>query len=127
MSYPSLAACLLVFSAFPAHSDSEFQITCAGRDTMTISRAQYGLTTAMWPGHHFQIAAGRQRSQINGGDKVTITRFRNGDQLIVDKSSGETFFAFNGSSELVSCSRTSDRQTEAISLERYDGSAQNNS
>ena len=127
MSIKSLAACLLVFSAFPAHSDNEFQITCPGRATMTITRAQYGLTTAMWPNHHFQVAAGKQRSQINGVNKVSITRFRNGDQLIVDKSSGETFFAFTGSSELVSCSRSRDRQTSAISLERYDGSARSHS
>lgn len=127
MSFKSLAACLLVFSTFPAHSDTEFQITCPGRATMTISRAQYGLTTAMWPNHHFQVASGKQLSQIDGGDKVTITRFRNGDQLIVDKSSGETFFAFSGSSELVSCSRTRDRETDAISLERYDGSLQSHS
>lgn len=123
MSLKSLAACLLAISAFPAYSSSEFQITCPGRETMTISRAQYGLTTAMWPGHHFQIASGKQRSHIDGGDRVTITRFRNGDQLIVDKSSGETFFAFNGSSELVSCSRTSNRESSAISLQRFDDRA----
>ncbi|MBP2171044.1 hypothetical protein J2125_004236 [Erwinia toletana] len=127
MSYSALAACLLAFTLFPAHADSEFQITCPGRATMTISRAQYGLTTAMWPGHHFQIASGRQRSQINGGDRVTITRFRNGDQLIVDKSSDETFFAFNNSNELVPCARSSDRESDAISLERYADSATDHS
>lgn len=118
-----LAACHIM----PAWSDTEFQITCPGRATMTVSRAEYGLSTLMWPTRHFQIAAGQQRASIKGGDKVAITRFRNGDQLIVNKDNGDTFFVYANSDKLLPCNRTEKRDTEILSLERYDDSQRPNS
>ena len=58
-----------------AHSETEFQITCPGRPVMTVSRAQHGLSTLMWPPHHFQVASGQTRTTINNGEQVAITRF----------------------------------------------------
>lgn len=115
-----IALGLLACYVTPAWSESEFQINCPGRPTMTISRAEYGLTTLMWPQGHFQIAAGQQRTQLKAGDKVAITRFRNGDQLIVNQRSEETFFVYRDSDKLVPCSRSEKRDVDALSLERYD-------
>lgn len=111
----------------PAWSETEYQITCPGRPTMTVSRAEYGLSTLMWPTRHFQIAAGQQRTSLQGGDKVAITRFRNGDQLIVNKKNDETFFVYANSNKLLPCSRTDKRDAQILSLERYDDSARPNS
>lgn len=121
----SVAALLMLagLSAVSAQAETEFQITCSGRATMTVSRAAYGLSTLMWGEHHFQIASGQTRSRINDGDKVAITQFRNGDQLIVNKSSGETFFAFNDSDNLTPCNRSADRDTQSVTLERWDAAA----
>ncbi len=115
-----LAVGLLACYVAPAWSESEFQITCPGRATMTVSRANYGLSTLMWPTHHFQVAAGQQRTHLQQGDKVAITRFRNGDQLIVNKSNDEIFFVYAGSDKLLPCNRTEKRDAEILSLERYD-------
>ncbi|ORM69327.1 hypothetical protein HA48_19405 [Pantoea wallisii] len=116
----TITLALMVCYITPAWSESEFQINCPGRPVMTVSRADYGLSTLMWPSRHFQVAAGQQRTRLKEGDKVSITRFRNGDQLIVNKNSGETFFVYAGSDKLMPCSRTEKRDAEIISLERYD-------
>lgn len=123
------AGCLLACSSFAAWGETDshpqntqFQITCAGRPTMTVTKAQYGLTTLKWPGDHFQIAAGNQRSQTDSGVKVSIVLFRNGDQMIVNKTDGKTFFSFNGDNKLVPCSRSSERENNAVTLQRTDAS-----
>ncbi|MBK0095403.1 hypothetical protein IBT49_05405 [Erwinia sp. S63] len=123
----AIAVGLVACQIAPAWSDTEFQITCPGRPTMTVSRAEYGLSTLMWPTRHFQIAAGQQRTRLQGGDKVAITRFRNGDQLIVNKNNDDTFFVFANSDKLIPCNRTEKRDTEILSLERYDDSQRPNS
>ncbi|MEZ3498672.1 hypothetical protein [Pantoea sp. KPR_PJ] len=103
-----------------AWGDTQFQITCPGRPTMTLSRAQYGLSTLAWPQHHFQIASGEQHTRLDGGDKVAITRFRNGDQLIVNKASRDVFFVYHDSARLIPCSRSETRNVDQLSLEPYD-------
>lgn len=114
---------LLSCAIAPAWSETQFQITCPGRSTMTISRAAYGLSTLTWPQHHFQIAAGEQHTRLQGGDRVAITRFRNGDQLIVNKASEETFFVYRDSNRLLPCSRSETRDVDQLSLEPYDDRA----
>lgn len=116
----TLVVGLLACQIAPAWSESEFQITCPGRPTMTVSRAAYGLSTLMWPTRHFQIAAGQQRTKLEAGDPVAITRFRNGDQLIVNQRSKEIFFVYRDSDKLLPCSRSEKRDVDALSLERYD-------
>lgn len=69
----------------------EFQISCQGRQTMTIDRAEYGISTLMWGGDNFQIAAGQQRTRLSDGQPVSITLFRNGDQLMIDQATQNTF------------------------------------
>lgn len=118
----ALAVGLMACQVAPAWSETEFQLNCPGRPTMTVSRANYGLSTLMWPTRHFQVAAGQQRTSLQDGDKVAITRFRNGDQLIVNKNSGETFFVYANSDKLLPCSRTEKRDAQILSLERYDDS-----
>ncbi|CAH0492472.1 unnamed protein product [Peronospora farinosa] len=59
-----IALGLLACHIAPAWSETEFQLNCPGRTTMTVSRAEYGLTTLMWPPGHFQIAAGQQRTRL---------------------------------------------------------------
>jgi len=115
-----IALGLLASSIAPAWSETEFQLTCPGRPTMTISRADYGLTTLMWPPRHFQIASGQQRTRLDAGDRVAITRFRNGDQLIVNQRSQATFFVYRDSDKLLPCSRSAKRDVDALSLARYD-------
>jgi len=115
-----IALGLLACHIAPAWSETEFQLNCPGRATMTVSRAEYGLTTLMWPQGHFQIAAGQQRTRLEAGDKVAITRFRNGDQLIVNQRSQATFFVYRDSDKLLPCSRSEKRDVDALSLERYD-------
>jgi len=122
-----MAVGVLACQIAPARSETEYQITCPGRPTMTVSRAEYGLSTLMWPTRHFQIAAGQQRTSLKGGDKVAITRFRNGDQLIVNKKNDETFFVYANSNKLLPCSRSDKRDAQILSLERYDDSARPNS
>lgn len=119
------AGCLLAITSYAAWSDAgspnrQFQITCDGRPTMTVTKARYGLTTLKWPGDHFQVAAGHKRSQLDGGAKVSIILFRNGDQMIVNKSSDETFFSFDGVGTLVPCSRSAERENQAVQLPRTD-------
>jgi hypothetical protein len=123
----AIAVGLMASHIAPAWSETEFQITCPGRPTMTVSRAEYGLSTLMWPTRHFQIAAGQQRTRLQGGDKVAITRFRNGDQLIVNKNNDDTFFVYADSDKLIPCNRTEKRDAEILSLERYDDSQRPNS
>lgn len=117
-----IAVGLLACQIIPAHSETEFQINCPGRATMTVSRAAYGLSTLMWPQHHFQVAAGQKRARLDDGDKIAITRFRNGDQLIANKNNGEIFFVYSGSEKLLPCSRTEKRDNDVIPLARYDAS-----
>lgn len=102
--------------------NTKFQITCPGRPTMTVTKAQYGLTTLMWPGDHFQIAAGHQRSKTENGDKVSIVLFRNGDQMVVNQSDDNIFFSYDGANKLVSCTRSSERDNNAVELQRTDAS-----
>lgn len=102
--------------------NSEFQINCAGRPTMTVTKAQYGLTTLMWAGDHFQIASGEQHSKTESGDKVTIVLFRNGDQMIVNQPDDKTFFSYSDGKDLVSCSRTGERENSTVTLQRTDAS-----
>jgi len=119
-----LLACITFIAwgsdATPQRLNTEFQITCPGRPTMAITTAQYGLTTVMWSGDNFQIAVGEQQSHTDNGVNVTITRFRNGDQMIVNQSSGETYFSYNGGQKLVPCSRTGERENDAVTLQRTD-------
>ncbi len=89
---------------------------------MTVGRADYGLSTLMWPKHHFQVASGQQRTRLKQGDNVAITRFRNGDQLIVNQDTNETFFVFANSNKLLACMRSEKRDVEVLSLERNDNS-----
>ncbi|MEN4978102.1 hypothetical protein ABEI05_08265 [Erwinia billingiae] len=121
--------CLLVCATFAAQANNdtpplntEFQITCPGRPTMTVTQAQYGLTTLMWPGDNFQIAAGNQRSKTDNGVKVSIVLFRNGDQMVVNTSDDDTFFSYSGVQKLVPCSRSSERENSAVDLQRTDSS-----
>ncbi|MEI2264889.1 hypothetical protein [Erwinia sp. CGal63] len=121
-------AAALVACSFFAHAsnsaappqNSEYQITCPGRPTMTVTSAQYGLTTLLWAGDHFQVAAGSQRSHTDNGDSVAIILFRNGDQMVTNKNTDETFFSYNGQKHLVSCSRTSEREKSTVTLQRTD-------
>ena len=123
----AIAVGLMACQIAPAWSETQFQITCPGRPTMTVSRANYGLSTLTWPKRHFQVAAGQQRTSLKSGDKVAITRFRNGDQLIVNKNNDETFFVYANSNKLLPCARTEKRDAEILSLERYDDSQRPNS
>ncbi|MDF7650067.1 hypothetical protein [Candidatus Pantoea formicae] len=123
----AIAVGLMACQIAPAWSETQFQITCPGRPTMTVSRANYGLSTLMWPKRHFQVAAGQQRTSLKSGDKVAITRFRNGDQLIVNKNNDDTFFVYANSNKLLPCARTEKRDAEILSLERYDDSQRPNS
>lgn len=100
--------------------NSEYQITCPGRPTMTVANAQYGLTTLMWAGDNFQIASGSQQSRADNGDKVAMVLFRNGDQMVMNKSTDETFFSYNGQNKLVSCSRSRERENSTVTLQRTD-------
>lgn len=109
---------MLVISS--ARSETEFQITCPGRAVMTISRAQYGLTTLMWPKRHFQVASGQTKHTLQDGAQVSITRFRNGDRLIINQTSGKAWFAYRNSNKLLPCSRSAKRDVEAVTLERFD-------
>ncbi|CAB0011913.1 unnamed protein product, partial [Nesidiocoris tenuis] len=61
---------------------------------MTVSRDDYGISTLMWPEHQFEIAAGETFSQLTSGDRVSVTQFRNGDQMMVDDRTEETFFSY---------------------------------
>lgn len=127
MKAARLALCLIAGFSASAWSESEFQIQCPGRPVMTVSRAQYGLSTLYWPKQHFQIAAGQLQTRTDNGDKVAITRFRNGDQLIVNKSNLDTFFVYHDSDDLIPCRRTTTHEVDALSLERYDDRQRNDS
>ena len=121
----SLLACSFLAHASDSAEpmqNSEYQISCAGRPTMTVTNAQYGLTTILWAGDNFQIASGSQQSHTDSGDKVEIVLFRNGDQMVINRSSNETFFSYNGQKKLVSCSRTSERENSTVTLQRTDAS-----
>jgi hypothetical protein len=123
------AGCLIACASLPVRAtsdsprlNSEFQITCPGRPTMTVTKAQYGLTTLMWPGDHFQIAAGKQHSETKNGDKVSIVLFRNGDQMVVNQSDENIFFSYDGVNKLVSCTRSSEKDNSAVELQHTDAS-----
>ncbi|OON41511.1 hypothetical protein BTJ39_05780 [Izhakiella australiensis] len=94
----------------------EFQLTCPGRATMTVSRVYYGLTTLLWPEHQFQIAAGKTFSRLDNGDRVSVTLFRNGDQMMVDDRTGETFFSYAGSNKVIPCQRSANRAIQIVTL-----------
>ncbi|WP_249213129.1 MULTISPECIES: hypothetical protein [unclassified Tatumella] len=103
--------------AFAAPNDGdEFQISCAGRPTMTIDRAEYGISTLMWGDNNFQIAAGQDRTRLQDGQPVSITLFRNGDQLMVDNATQNTFFVYAGTTTLVPCERTDSRPDPLLTL-----------
>lgn len=114
------AAGLLTLLSASAQGETEFQLTCPGRPVMTISRAQYGLSTLMWPQRHFQVASGQTHHTMKNGAKVSITRFRNGDRLVINQTSGEAWFAYHNSEKLLPCSRSAKREVDAVTLERFD-------
>ncbi|WP_294907554.1 hypothetical protein [Tatumella sp. UBA2305] len=104
-------------AAYAAPDDGdEFQISCSGRPTMTIDRAEYGISTLMWGDDNFQIAAGQDRMRLQDGQPVSITLFRNGDQLMVDNATGDTFFVYAGTTKLVPCERTDTRPDPLLTL-----------
>ncbi len=102
-------------NAAPDDGD-EFQISCPGRSTMTIDRAEYGISTLTWGGDNFQIAAGQDRTRLQDGQPVSITLFRNGDQLMVDNATRNTFFVYAGTTTLVPCERTYTRPDPLLTL-----------
>ena len=104
----------------PGSRETGFQRVCPEPPTMTVSRRGHGLTTLMGPANRFPIAAGQQRTRLEAGDQVAITRFRNGDQLIVNQRSQATFFVYRDSDKLLPCSRSEKRDVDALTLERYD-------
>ena len=112
ISMPLTAA----FALTPPNDGDEFQISCPGRATMTIDRAEYGISTLMWGTDNFQIAAGQERTQLNDGQPVGITLFRNGDQLMVDKTTRDAFFVYAGTTALVPCERTLTRPDPLLTL-----------
>lgn len=91
-----------------AYADAEFQIQCPGRPTMTILRAEYGLSMLMWQ-KHFLLASGEKVSRLKDGDKVSITQFRNGDELIRDRANSTVYFDYEDTSSPVECDHTSIR------------------
>ncbi len=112
-----IAAPLAAAFAYAQPDDGdEFQISCAGRPTMTVDRAEYGISTLMWAGDNFQIAAGQDRTRLQGGQPVSITLFRNGDQLMVDNATQNTFFVYAGTTTLVPCERTYSRPDPLVKL-----------
>lgn len=124
-----LAILMPLTAAVAAPNDGdEFQISCQGRQTMTIDRAEYGISTLMWGTDNFQIAAGQERTRLQDGQPVSITLFRNGDQLMVDQATQNTFFVYAGTSALVPCERTFTRPDPLLTLTPWsdqstDGSA----
>lgn len=116
------------FALTPPNDGDEFQISCPGRDTMTIDRAEYGISTLMWGTDNFQIAAGQERTRLSDGQPVWITMFRNGDQLMVDKATQNTFFVYAGTQALVPCERTFTRPDPLLTLTPWSDThtAQNN-
>lgn len=110
----SLHTTVLLFALSPqAKADTEFQIQCPGRQTMTILRAEYGLSMLMWPKQHFLLAAGEKVSQLADGDRVSITQFRNGDERIRDRGNGIVYFDYEDSANPVECSHTGMRDVPA--------------
>jgi len=97
---------LYASSAFGA-VEKEFNIECLGRPPMTVVRANYGLSMLMWSQSNFVIASGQNISHLPNGDKVSITQFRDGDQLFDDKSNGDIFFEYLHSENLQYCHRLS--------------------
>ncbi len=116
------------FALTPPNDGDEFQISCPGRDTMTVDRAEYGISTLMWGTGNFQIAAGQERTRLSDGQPVWITMFRNGDQLMVDKATQNTFFVYAGTTALVPCERTFTRPDPLLTLTPWSDThmAQNN-
>ncbi|WP_261640742.1 hypothetical protein [Erwinia mallotivora] len=109
-------------SATPPAINTEYQITCPGRPGMTITNAQFGLTTMMWAGDNFQIAEGNQQSQTSDGMKVAITLFRNGDQMMVNESNQQTWFSYSGGQKLVRCNRSAGHENSTVTLPHTDAS-----
>lgn len=119
-----LAACLLLLSAgLQAKSSSGeqtlYQLNCPGRTTMTVARAQGGLSTLSWHGHHFQVAATIQRQKLTSGQTLTLTQFRNGDRLIVNADTGNVWFAYRGESHPVRCQGSEPRKSQVITLQTW--------
>lgn len=106
----------------PPVLNTEYQINCPGRPTMTVTNAQFGLTTVMWAGDNFQIAVGSQQSHTSDGVKVAITLFRNGDQMMVNETNRQTWFSWSGGQKLVECSRSGERENSTVTLQHTDDS-----
>lgn len=118
----------MLFSVRLAIADSELQIQCLGRQTMKIFRAEYGLSMLMWPHHHFLLASGEKVSHLlnrdrdRDTDRVSITQFRNGDELLRDRVNDAVYFYYNEAATPVERNQTDMHELPAGVPPRYEPS-----
>lgn len=65
----------------PAWAGTAVKLSCSLRQSVTISRFHYKLSTMKW-GDHFQVASGMKQAQTKSHVPFRITSFQNGDDLV---------------------------------------------
>ncbi|VFS66555.1 Uncharacterised protein [Raoultella terrigena] len=79
----------------PAWAGTAVKLSCSLRQSVTISRFHYKLSTMKW-GDHFQVASGMKQAQTKSHVPFRITSFQNGDDLVFFPDSNEYFFFYSG-------------------------------
>lgn len=79
----------------PVWAGTAVKLSCSLRQSVTISRFHYKLSTMKW-GEHFQVASGMKQAQTKSHVPFRITRFQNGDDLLFFPDSNEYFFFYSG-------------------------------
>ncbi|BDH45509.1 hypothetical protein TUM12370_15530 [Salmonella enterica subsp. enterica serovar Choleraesuis] len=122
--YPYSLLCLVLGALTFSHNASaqvqtQFDINCPGRSSMTVVRAVSGLSTLSWDKTNFQVAAGLHKGRLDNGNPVTFTRFRNGDRLLINTVDGSAWFVYAGEHKPVRCQRSDSREAPVLTLQYH--------
>jgi len=110
---------LLLIAASGARADEAVKLHCPTRGALTVSFFNYSLITMKW-GEHFQVAAGKHKSQTKTGVPFWTTRFGNGDDLAFFPDAGQYYLFYSGAEEPEACSEVGSFVYPVITPPRYE-------
>lgn len=110
---------LLLIAASGAQGDEAVKLNCPSRGTLTVSFFNYSLMTMKW-GDHFQVAAGKHKSETKNGEPFWTTSFGNGDDLAFFPDTDQYWLFYAGAEQPELCREMGSFSYPVITPPRYE-------
>jgi hypothetical protein len=109
---------LITLLISPTFAATAVKLSCSIRNNVTVSQFKYQLSTMKWD-NRFQIASGVKHARTKNNIPYAVTRFRNGDKLVVFEDSQQYFLVYANSDTPDRCELIESYDYDVTELPRF--------